>query len=322
MNHIFRVLLLTFFYHSSLFAGNLYVEQGGEGITCTVKSPCGVIQEAVNLAVEGDLILIGSGIYIENVFIQTSNITLKGKSKTSTVIQTAGGREGALGNAGNPLDAIIEVRAANVAISDLSIIHPRGHAVKREAAIYAWKGSPGLQVKNCIIDRKRINRTDEPTIPGSRGVFIFAGPGSVVANNKFRGNYQDHVHLPSNNVIVKNNFITGSSRAGISVMDPVSFVGPDTFDSTNNLIIDNIIMDSLDEGIHIQGDLTTINGNIIIRNKGFGIYLCGDEQLGGGCYFPGELAVSENNLIENNIIHNNIEGSIGDDGINNIIIPR
>lgn len=319
MNKILRVSFLIYFFHSSLFAANLYVEQGAIGITCSAEFPCGVIQDAVNMAVEGDLILIGSGIYIENVFVQTSNITLKGKSRTSTVIQTAGGREGALGNAGNPLDAIIEVRAANVAISDLSLIHPRGHAVAREAAIYAWKGSPGLQVKNCIIDRKRINRTDEPTIPGSRGVFIFSGPGSVVADNKFRGNYQDHIHLPSNNVIVKNNSITGASRAGISVMDPVSFVGPDNFDSTKNLIINNIIMDSLDEGIHIQGDFNTIVGNIIIRNKGFGIYLCGDGQFGGGCYFPGELAVSEGNLIKNNIIHNNIEGSIGDDGINNIV---
>lgn len=318
MNRIIGVSFFIFF-QSSLFAGDLYVEQDGVGVICSAEAPCGAIQDAVDLAVEGDSILISSGIYVENIFIQTSDIALKGESKNSTVIETAGGRYGATGNAGNALDAIIEVRAANVAISDLSLIHPRGHAVAREAAIFAWKGSPGLEVKNCIIERKRINRTDEPTTPGSRGVFIFAGPGSLIADNQFRGNYQDHVHLPSNNVTVKNNSMRGASRAGISVMDPVSFVGPDSFDSTNNILKDNLIMDSLDDGIHIQGDYTTIVGNIIFRNKGHGIYLCGDGQIGGGCYFPGELAVSEGNLIEDNIIHNNDQGSIGDDGINNII---
>ncbi|MFV2057149.1 MAG: nitrous oxide reductase family maturation protein NosD [Thiohalomonadales bacterium] len=319
MNKI-MVALFFLFYQGSLIAGNLYVEQGGTGANCSEQDPCGVIQEAVEQTVAGDTILVGAGVYVENVFIQTPNITLRGVSRNHTIIETAGGRDGALGNAGNPLDAIIEVRAANVIITKLTLVHPRGHARIREAAIFAWKGSPGLQVTNCKIERKRINRIDEPTIPGSRGVFIFAGPGSLVAHNKFKGNYQDHVHLPSSGVTVLDNTITGASRAGISVMDPVSFVGPNVFDSTNNVLIDNQIKDSLDDGIHIQGDATKIINNSIIGNGGYGIYLCGDGRLGGGCYFPGELAISEKNLIIDNKIHNNSQGTIGDDGINNTIL--
>ena len=307
------------FFQSSIFAGNLYVEQGGVGLICSNVDPCGGIQEAVDLAVTGDTIRIGSGVYVENIFIETSNISLKGESRNSTTIEAAGGRYGAMGNAGNPLDAVIEVRAANVAISSLALVHPKGHATVREAAVFAWKGSPGLQVTDCIIERKRINRTDEPTIPGSRGVFIFAGPGGLIANNRFRGNYQDHVHLPSNKVTVRNNSITGASRAGISVMDPVSFVGPDNFNSRNNILKENMIRDSLDDGIHIQGDSTTIIGNTIINNKGFGVYLCGDGQFGGGCYFPGELAVSEGNVVLENTIRNNKQGTVGDDGLGNIV---
>ncbi|MFV2057702.1 MAG: hypothetical protein ACC707_14645 [Thiohalomonadales bacterium] len=45
-----------------------------------------------------------------------------------------------------------------------------------------------------------------------RGVFIFAGPGSLVAHNKFKGNYQDHVHLPSSGVTVLDNSITGGAE--------------------------------------------------------------------------------------------------------------
>jgi len=305
-------------FQANIFAGNLYVEQGAAGGICSKIEPCGGIQQAIDIAMEGDTINIAAGNYGENLFIQTAGLTLKGKSKRKTIIQTAGGREGAAGNANNPLDAIIEVRAADVSILDLSLIHPAGKAVKREAAIFAWKGSPGLQVKGCIIERRRHARLDEPTTPGSRGVFIFNGPGGLIEDNQFRGNYQDHVHLPSRDVTVRNNSIAGASRAGVSVMDPVSFVGPNIFDSTNNLIENNLIVNSLVDGIHIQGDLTTIIDNVIINNKGYGIYLCG-EGLGGGCYFPGEEAVSEGNILSGNIFKTNKKGGIGDFGIGNNI---
>ena len=43
-------------------------------------------------------------------------------------------------------------------------------------------------------------------------------------------------------------------------------------------------MDSLDDGIHIQGDSTTVKNNTIINDTGYGIYLCG-EGIGDGCFF-------------------------------------
>lgn len=315
-----KLIGMSFFllFQTNIMAGELYVEQSAQGTSCIITNPCGSIQQAVEVASEGDTIFIAAGVYKENVFIQTANITLRGEFKLNTIIEAGGGREGATGNAGNPLDAVIEVRAANVSIFELSLIHPVGKAVKREAAIFAWMGSQGLHVKDCIIERKRNKRIDEPTTPGSRGIFIFRGPGCLIENNEFRGNYQDHVHLPSNKVIVRDNIMIGASRAGISVMDPVSFVGPNVFDSTLNVIQDNVIMDSLDDGIHIQGDITTITDNALINNKGYGIYLCG-EGLGGGCYFPGEEAVSEENFVADNIFQKNKQGTIGDFGVGNII---
>lgn len=46
---------------------------------------------------------------------------------------------------------------------------------------------------------------DEPTVSGLRGVFIFSGPDSIIEGKHFKGSYQDHVHLPSSDVIVRNN---------------------------------------------------------------------------------------------------------------------
>ncbi|MDH5650159.1 MAG: hypothetical protein OEY67_10960, partial [Gammaproteobacteria bacterium] len=139
----------------SAHAGNLHVAQGGVGLACTDVDPCGSVQLAVDQAVEGDVVAIAPGVYRENILVQTAGITLLGESANNTIIQTKGGREGAVGNAGNPLDAIVEVQAANISLINLTLMHPRGNAVKREAAVFAWKGAPGLHIKNCIIERQR-----------------------------------------------------------------------------------------------------------------------------------------------------------------------
>ncbi len=101
-------------------------------------------------------------------------------------------------------------------------------------------------------------------------------------------------------------------------MDPVSFVGQNVFNAKNNIIEGNFVKGSLDDGIHIQGDETIIRGNVLIKNLGYGIYLCG-EGLGGGCFFPGEEAVSENNIVGDNLYIRNRQGKVGDFGVSNVV---
>lgn len=311
-----RILIVAplFLLSANAFSINLYVQEGMQGSVCSKQNPCGGIQDAVDLASAGDVILIGSGKYRDNIYIQTSNLTLQGRSKNATVIESAGGRDGAVGNAGNPMDAIIEIKAVDITISNLSLVHPLGKATKRDAAIFAWAGSDNLLVNNCVIERKRDLRTDEPTIPGSRGVFILLSNGGRIENNQFRGNYQDHVHLPTGNTVVINNTMQGASRAGLSVMHPDPIPN---FPAKYNEIRDNIIMKNLDDGIHIQGDFNTIANNTIINNGGYGIYLCG--STGSDCYPPGANAESEGNIVSGNIINNSGQADIGDFGIMNVI---
>ena len=140
----------------------------------------------------------------------------------------------------------------------------------------------------------------------------------MVESKEFRANYQDHVHVPSKQVTARINIMRGVSRAGVSVLDPVSFVGSNVFDSTKNLIEGNVIVNSLVDGIHIQGDLNTIIDNTIVNNTRYGIYLCG-EGLGGCCHFPGEEADSESNTVSGKVFKNNRQDDIGDFGIGNIV---
>lgn len=291
----------------------LFVETDGFGAGCTSHQPCGSIQTAVDVASAGDTIRIGRGEFYENVFVETSGLTFRGAGDDKTTIVSAGGRDGAVGNAGNPLDAIFEVRAPDLTITGLRLVHPSGDAVKRDAAVFAWPGSDGLLVERNHIERLRDSRTDEPTTPGSRGVFILLSPTSEVSRNNFEGNYQDHVHLPTGGVLVERNEMTGAFRAGISVMDPDQF--PD-FPAFDNVIQHNRISDSLDDGIHIQGDRNTIRRNHVFDNGGFGIYLCGDHL---DCYPPGANAVSEGNIVGRNTLRNNTQGEVGDFGVGNIV---
>ncbi len=289
----------------------LHVAEDGQGTSCTRANPCGSIQHAVDIASPGNTIRIGRGQFAENILVETANLTFRGVSRSQSTIISAGGRAGATGNAGNPLDAVFEISAPNVTISHLTLVHPDGQATKRDAAVFAWAGSDGLVVQHSHIERQRDARTDEPTVPGSRGVFILLSPGSVVSHNTFAGNYQDHVHLPTGGSLVEHNAMTGASRAGVSVMDP-DFIP--NFPSFDNVIQHNTISDSLDDGIHIQGDTNTIRHNNVFDNGGYGVYLCGNDN---DCYPPGANAVSEGNTVVLNLFSGNAQGEIGDFGVGN-----
>ncbi|MGL1904419.1 MAG: hypothetical protein OCC49_19965 [Fibrobacterales bacterium] len=302
-------LLSTLGVCSSVYAETLHVNSAAEGTYCTRQDPCATIQEAVDRTEPGDVIKIDEGQYMENVFIETSNITLKGKNAFNTIVVAAGGRDGAVGNAGNPLNAVFEIKAPGVTIQNLSIVVPEGAAEKREAGIFAWAGSDGLIVAHNIIERKRDLRIDEPTVPGSRGVFILLSRGSAVRNNTFLGNYEDHVHLPTGGVVVKHNLMVGAARAGLSVMAP-DFI-PD-FPADNNRITHNTIVGSIDAGIHIQGNQNIIKHNTLIKNGGYGVYICGSDDT--GCYPPGANAQADKNRISHNSIRYNALGTIADFG--------
>ena len=88
------------------------------------------IQAAIDAAVDGDEIFIGNGIYVENLNISSSGITLTGESRDGVVIDASGGAYGAY------------IHADNITIQTMTI----QHAVNYN--IHASGGISGLTITN------------------------------------------------------------------------------------------------------------------------------------------------------------------------------
>ena len=71
MKKIF-ILFLTIF-QSFLFSTTFYVSTTGtDNSTCTQSNPCEHIQTAIDLTVDGDIVIVLVGTYYENIFIRTA----------------------------------------------------------------------------------------------------------------------------------------------------------------------------------------------------------------------------------------------------------
>ena len=63
-----------------------YVRAGGTGTTCILTDPCGSVQQAINLAGDGDEVWVATGTYVENLVI-TRGLSLRGGWDASFAVQ-------------------------------------------------------------------------------------------------------------------------------------------------------------------------------------------------------------------------------------------
>lgn len=300
-------------------AAELFVSPGGVGLSCTQPDPCASIQLAVDLALPGDRIHVAAGTYIENVTVGSPanpntkpDITITGAGRDKTVVVSAGG----LGQrpAGVPADIIFDIWSANVTVEKLAMLHPSGAPTKRDIGVFV--GPPGVDtsVRDCEIARERTGDNLEPWQPGSRGILVFRATGSVVANNIFRGNYEDHIHMPTRASEISKNQVTGAARLGIVIIQETA----DSL-SVDNLIAKNDVTDSGSDGIQIQGDNNLVVKNRVSDSGGAGIKLCGIDEV-GDCVAPFDAwSEASGNVVSKNEVSTNAAGAIVDNGSDNSV---
>ncbi|MCK5898835.1 MAG: right-handed parallel beta-helix repeat-containing protein [Methylococcales bacterium] len=316
-----RKLLITIFalsISSIVSAQEFYVSNKGVGEQCSSTQPCASIQTAINLAKTGDSVSIQAGTYQENLNIPANKegLILKGSGKLNTIITSSGGIEGVEAPAGVPADIIIDVFAKKVTIKDLTVLHGEGDVSKHDIGIFVRPPADNAILMQLNVERLRQSNAQTPP-PPAIGILVMRAMRAVIKNNEFLGGYDDNIHIPTSKALIYKNKIMNANLHGIIIVqEPTPENGTPPL-STNNVILDNLIMNSGKEGIEVQGDDNLISNNKLFNNAESGITTCGENS--STCNFPrGQAAVASNTSVFGNSFSNNKKIGV-DEGENTFI---
>ncbi|HEY9097942.1 MAG TPA: right-handed parallel beta-helix repeat-containing protein [Thiobacillus sp.] len=312
MNTKASLIIFSCVLSAPALSASLFVSPAGAGATCLAKTPCASIQAAVDVSAPGDTINIAAGEYRENVTIPPgkNRLHIRGTGEGSTRVISAGGDAvPKQAPPGVPIDVVFDIVASDVTLEKLSIEHPNGVPDKRDLGVFVRPPAANVTIQKTTIQRNRTGKL-EPTNPGSRGIFVLQAKGTTISKNVIRGNYEDHLHIPSSHTTIDHNKVSDAKRVGIVIIQENA-----TSDSTQNAITGNTVTNSGGDGIQIQGDENTITKNTVSHSGGAGIRLCG----AGNCVAPGTAAVADRNQVTKNKLENNKDGDVVDNGSGNTI---
>lgn len=250
------------------------------------------IQDAINQAIDGDVIFVPSGIYFENVVVNKS-ISLHGENPEDTIID------------GRKLNSVVNVVADNVEISGFTIRN----------------GLHGIYADGCFFVNITLNKIED----NNYGIFldkanlikicknnITRNNAPIVLQNSQRGNVIDNILFHnfgqalsiyrSNGTIIMGNLIEHNPAFGIYVER-----------SENNILKWNNIT-YVCEGIHLQSSKNNLIARNTITNTGpYAIILNFSDE---NCVHENSLANNEialqlskahsNMVIKNNITHSKL----------------
>ncbi len=253
------------------------------------------IQAAVDNVSDGVTIIVNSGEYLENLIINKSSITLKGRD-------TGAGEPIINGDGDGP---VLRLEADGITVENFIITNS---GFERQDA-----GIKVISDHNCI-------RVNNITQNNKNGVYLYGASNNTVEDNNITENNLDGVYLHDSsfsNTIEENKILKNHN-------------GVYLFGSSINTIIDNKIIQNTDDGVQLDGSSNnTIQKNILHNNDADGLSLYDSsknntiqennitENNANGVYLR---YLSNNNTIKNNeITKNNEEGIKLEKVINNTI---
>lgn len=170
--------------------------------TLRVPEDFSTIQGAINQAVDGEVILVSSGTYLENVVVNKS-VSLIGENKHDTIID------------GNGIGTVINIEAKNVTVSGFTIqqsgatIYDGGIAVNSSSGN---KISQNILVYNYLgiwLENSSHNIiTGNNASSNNKGIFLRNSSYNILSGNNISYNYLGIcLSNSSNSMIFHNNFI-------------------------------------------------------------------------------------------------------------------
>ncbi|KUK43458.1 MAG: Cell surface protein, partial [Methanothrix harundinacea] len=254
------------------------------GETMSVPGDFAGIQEAIDAASPGDLIVVDGGIYRENVNV-TKRLTLRGLNMPVV-------------DAGENGSAII-LSADGIVLEGFSLKNS-GVGTAQPAGITVRSDDNAI-LNNTVTD-------------SWNGISLWDSKGNVVRDNHVSYNTWAGIYLENstNNVIANNNF---SSNAGRGLIRS-GFAGIHLWNSSHNTIIENVVKDNPHFGIELDSSGENIIAeNDFRQNQGVGIRLwdSNNNSISGNRALDNQLSGIE---LHNNYFAGNNEYDAYDDGTN------
>ncbi len=301
---VFLIVISLFFVNYSFYAKadsrEIYVYSDYFGSSDgSADRPYKTIQEAIDIASEGDTIYIFGGLYQENLIVDKKLKIIGGIDEIETIIDSR-------------FDCryIIEITADEVTLEGLTVSDVDNKTSSPIGALICLKSnnnriisnfvnttdSYGIYVdstsKDNIISNNIINKT-------KRGIYLYSSSTNDIANNKISNcsEYGIHVESASENTRLYGNYIN-LSRTGIYIqncdninitnntLSNITSYAINLYNSDESILKDNHFYNNIGDGVYMQSDYCIILNNTFEFNR------------------RGMTLVSSNCLIKNNIFYN------------------
>ncbi len=245
------------------------------GSSVTVPDKYATIQEAIDAAVDGDVIVVAQGVYRENIDFRGKNIVLRSTDPDDPAVVSETIIDG--GDSGT----VVSFRSGEGEGAVLS-----GFSVTRGSGILISGGSTPL-IEKCIIE--------DNTAEFGAGIAIFDSSPSIIGNTIIgnSGFLGGGLFIEESSPLIEGNTIAGNRAEMGSGMVIISNSAP--------TVIDNIIADNT--AVRLGGGMVvavnsrpTIQGNTIAGNYA--------ERNGGGILIEESEPLIEDNRISQNAAAN------------------
>jgi len=237
-----------------------YVRQGASGNCLSTTTPCGNIQDAINLAGDGDEVRVATGTYVENLVI-TRGLSLRGGWDTSFTVQAPVTYPTTIdGSGAHVISATVESGSALI----------DGFTIRN--------GRDGVHIYSGTITVTRNTVRDA----GRQGIEIEDGC-ILLENNLITAIEREGIEIDGGTVTVLSNTVDSVGRHGILVEggdvtiegNLVRAVQGEDYHGirieVSGVITGNEILDIGDRGIDARGGAVVIVNNIVDDTGGDGI---------------------------------------------------
>jgi parallel beta-helix repeat protein len=211
----------------------------GQALSTTRRVPIDypTIQAGIDAAVPGDLVLVDSGIYFENVIINKT-VSLLGQNKETTIID------------GNGIGNVVVIAAGHVNLSGFTV--RRSGQKLQDSGIFLDFRSVGSKISDNIV------------VNNYHGIFLESSTGNAISFNNVSLNTGRGINLVSSSGnVVYSNFVSRNEQDN----------GIELFDSAGNIITANIFSRNGWSGIYLrESSGNIIRENTVSNNSETGVY--------------------------------------------------